>query len=218
MALCVEWLNDPSAIRSFCKQSVPYVTKHLYIFEGLRSLSTQSHRLSSELAGVCHHLALSNSMVAKCKALHAKIWHRRSSKLGSCPRLAMPLCGNQRILLAQPGMGIWGADNRQAQFWKLLHICNDWIMIETVGTETFATNYMLQVTCSPWPSLRHHRGSPIEKPKWRSQLQRYHPWKCCDAKKLKSEHAKCKACWRWPTLWRLHQKHVKIWCRVCRPE
>ena len=113
-------------IRSFCKQSVPNVTKHLYIFEGLRSLSTQSHRLSSELAGVCDHLALSNSMVAKCKALHAKIWHRRSSKLGSCPRLAMPLCGNQRILLAQPGMGIWGANNRQAQFWQLLYICNDW--------------------------------------------------------------------------------------------
>ena len=60
-----------------------------------------------------------------------------------------------------------------------------------------------ELLCKPYilpPSWFTYTKSP----KWQSQLQRYHPRKC-NAKKLKSENAKCWACWRWPTLWRLHQ-------------
>lgn len=84
----VAWLH---VSKSFCQKFVPNVTNtcifsmvfgfcdFAYAFcchlkcRLLRfpftTILAQSHQLSSQLAGVCHHLALSNSMVAKCKAL-----------------------------------------------------------------------------------------------------------------------------------------------------
>ena len=101
----------------------------------------------------------SNNMLSDF--MRAKIWHRRSSKLGSCPRLAMPLCGNQRILLAQPGMGIWGADNRQAQFWKLLLICNDWNCgNRNLCNQLHASGHLLSMT-------------KLEAPSWFTDFQKY---------------------------------------------